>query len=165
MILRELLTKIKGGYPLISPIIVCVCDEGSLMNTTLEETATRNEVRTWSDEYTREYADNKVVFVGENSVRTSLDTPVSVGRSRSCDVRIKNESVSKHHASIVLDRKRGAYYVVDQDSRNGTYINGTKLAPNARADIGSGFYVSFGDAVFVFLDAPTLRKLSRLTKQ
>jgi len=55
--------------------------------------------------------------------------------------------------------------VIDQDSRNGTYLNGQKLAPNTRTDIGSGAYVSFGDAVFVFLDAPTLRKLSRLTKQ
>ncbi len=165
MILRELLMKIRAGYPLISPIIVSVCDEGSLMETTAEETATRNEVRTWNDEYTREYADNSVVFVGENSVQASVDTPVSIGRSRSCDIRVENESVSKIHASIMLDRKQGAYYVIDQDSRNGTYLNGQKLAPNTRTDIGSGAYVSFGDAVFVFLDAPTLRKLSRLTKQ
>ena len=164
MILRELLTKITGGFPLRSPIIVSVCDEGSLMETTLEETITRNEVRTWNDEYTREYADNNVVFVGENSVHASIDTPVSIGRSRSCDIRVENESVSKRHASIVLDRNQGTYYVTDQDSRNGTYVNGKKLAPNTRADIGSGSYVSFGDAVFVFLDAPTLRKLSRLTK-
>ena len=36
-------------------------------------------------------------------------------------------------------------------------------ASSVPAPIWSGAYVSYGDAVFVFIDPPTLRKLSKLT--
>lgn len=163
MNLRELLSKIKGGYSLVSPIIVNVCDEGSLMDSTIEDTATSTENRTWTDEYTQEYSDRKVVLVGANSVGQDLDKPVTIGRSRKCDIRVESESVSKRHASITLNREEGAYFLIDTESRNGTFINGQKIVPNQKTDLWSGAYVSFGDAVFVFLDAPTLRKLSRMS--
>ena len=86
----------------------------------------------------------------------------AIGRSRRCDVRVENDSVSKVHASVVFDRSSGEYYIVDENSRNGTCINGEPLVPGVPAPIWSGAYVSYGDAVFVFIDPPTLRKLSKL---
>jgi predicted component of type VI protein secretion system len=77
-------------------------------------------------------------------------------------VRVENESVSKVHGSVMFDRTAGQYYIVDENSRNGTYINGESLTPGVPAEVWSGAYVSFGDAVFVFIDPPTLRKLSKL---
>ena len=55
-----------------------------------------------------------------------------------------------------------SYYIIDESSRNGTCINGQPLVAGVRMSVWSGAYVSFGDAVFVFIDPPTLRKLSRL---
>src|SRR5688572_7762185 len=87
---------------------------------------------------------------------------ITIGRSRSSDVQIENESVSKLHARIVGDSSTGAYFIIDESSRNGTCINGQPLVAGVRMSVWSGAYVSFGDAVFVFIDPPTLRKLSRL---
>lgn len=42
------------------------------------------------------------------------------GTSPDCDVRVENEYVSGHHARIT--RSRGAYYVEDLGSTNGTSI-------------------------------------------
>lgn len=162
MNLRELLSNIRGGFTLVSPIIVNVCQEGSLKESTIEETITSDENRTWTDEYTQEYSDRKVVLVGANSLGQDLHKPVTIGRSRKCDIRVENESVSKRHATIALDRDEGVYCLIDTDSRNGTYVNGRKIAPNQKTNLMSGTYVSFGEAVFVFLDAPTLRKISRM---
>ena len=36
------------------------------------------------------------------------------------------------------------------------------IRPSEPAAVWSGAYVGFGDAVFVFIDPPTLRKLSKL---
>ena len=116
----------------------------------------------WAEQYTREYANQAFTIVGPNSLRQGLDTPVTIGRSRKCDVRIENESVSKTHASIVFDRGSGGYFLCDENSRNGTCINSEALTPGMKTALWSGAYVSFGDAVFVFIDPPTLRKLSRL---
>jgi pSer/pThr/pTyr-binding forkhead associated (FHA) protein len=76
-------------------------------------------------------------------------------------VRIDNESVSKVHGSIGFDEARG-YVVVDENSRNGTRVNGQPLAPGAAAAVYAGAQVAFGDATFVFIDPPTLRKLARI---
>ncbi len=162
MTLRELLIRIKGGYALYSPILVNVSREDSL-DDTAGDTVTQNLERDWAEDYTREYAEETAIVVGNNSIK-GLDLPVSIGRSRQCDVQVSNESVSKVHASIALDRRSGSYSVLDRGSRNGTCINGEEIAKDTKVSLWSGAYLSFGDAVYVFIDPPTLRKLARLAK-
>lgn len=163
--LRDLLVEIQNGYSLFSPVLISVHPD-ALYNDeiTTERTITSNIEVDWADEYTREYANEEFVVVGSNSLHQGLDKPVSIGRSRKCDVRVENESVSKSHASIVLDRGSGGYFVTDEGSRNGTYINGEKIESGVRTSLWSGAYLSFGDAVYVFIDPPTLRKLARLAR-
>ena len=128
---------------------------------TTERTMTSNIQVDWAEEYTREYAHEEYIIVGSNSLQEGLDKPVSIGRSRQCDVRVESDSVSKLHATIVLDRGSGGYFVTDKGSRNGTYLNGEKIYANSRESLWSGVFLSFGDAVFVFMDPPTVRKLAR----
>lgn len=161
--LRDLLLEIRNGFPIYSPVLICVQDDpASIAESTLEHTVTVSEPLDWAEQYTREYANEPYVLVGSNTLQGGLDQPVTLGRSRRCDVRIENDSVSKVHASIVFDRGSGGYYIVDEESRNGTCINGERVAAGIRSSLWSGAYVSFGDAVYVFIDPPTLRKLSRL---
>ncbi len=163
--LRDLLIEIKNGYAIVSPVLIRVHRDGAEYDeTTTERTITTSTELDWTEEYTREYASEEFTFVGSNSLVGGLDQVVSIGRSRSCAVRVENESVSKLHASIVFDRSSGGYFVTDEGSRNGTCLNGESLIPKIRAALWSGAYLSFGDAVFVFIDPPTLRKLSRFTK-
>lgn len=163
--LRDLLVEIRQGYSLFSPVLISVSAESMFQEeTTTGHTITANLDVDWAEEYTREYANEEFIIVGSNSLEHGLDKPVYIGRSRQCDVRVVNDSVSKSHASIVFDRSTGGYFLVDENSRNGTFVNSEPVEPGVKTPLWSGAYVSFGDAVFVFIDPPTLRKLARLAK-
>ncbi len=161
--LRELLVELRKGYTLYKPILIEV-EPGSRVapDSTIDRTMTLRKPLDWAEQYGREYAGQSFLVLGPNTLSAGMETPVTIGRSRRCDVRIDNDSVSKVHGSVVFDRTSGEYYIVDENSRNGTCINGEALTAGVPAAVWSGAYVSFGDAVFVFIDPPTLRKLARL---
>jgi sigma-B regulation protein RsbU (phosphoserine phosphatase) len=67
-------------------------------------------------------------------------TPFSIGRKTDKDLVIADSRVSRDHAQIILEN--GEYWVVDQASRHGTYVNGVKidrhkLSVNDRVDFGA----------------------------
>ena len=160
--LRDLLLEVRGGYVLHRPILVDITPgaDGE-PDTTIERTLTMQVPVTGEPQLAAELAGCAFMLVGPNTLHGVADGPVTIGRSRRCDVRIDNESVSKVHGSIGFDEARG-YLVVDENSRNGTRVNGQSLTPGAAAPIYAGAQVAFGDATFVFIDPPTLRKLARL---
>ncbi len=65
---------------------------------------------------------------------------VTIGRSRECDIRLKDPNASRQHAEL---RQDGAtYWIVDLGSTNGLEVNGTrtkraKLEPGDTVTIGS----------------------------
>lgn len=65
----------------------------------------------------------------------------SIGRGEENDVRIRDDTVSLTHATLL--RKRGAWFVVDLRSMNGTYVEGSRvsgereLCPGARVRLGA----------------------------
>jgi Ca-activated chloride channel family protein len=74
-----------------------------------------------------------------------------VGRTRAADVQLPSERVSRQHTRIV--GQRGAYYVVDLGSSNGTYVN------NERVDAGSrklepGDELKVGDVGMRYVEKP-----------
>jgi hypothetical protein len=158
--LGELLRELRDGFTLYAPILVRVGTDGDAPDYTQDRTTSRSQPLDWGDQYTREYGHEPYLLVGPNTLAGTAS--ITVGRSRTCQVKLDNESVSKFHAALICDRATGEYFVVDEGSRNGTSINGEPLAAGVRMPIWPGAYVSFGDAVFVFIDPPTLRKLSRM---
>ena len=50
----------------------------------------------------------------------------SIGRGEENDVRIRDDTVSSTHATLL--RKRGAWFVVDLRSMNGTFVNGSRVS-------------------------------------
>ncbi len=160
--LRDLLLEVRGGYVLHRPILVDITpatDAGA--DTTIERTLTMQLPVSGEPHLAAELAGCAFMVVGPNTLHGSGEAPVTIGRSRRCGVRIDNESVSKVHGTISFDEARG-YLVADENSRNGTRVNGQGLAPGASAPVYAGAQVAFGDATFVFIDPPTLRKLARL---
>jgi hypothetical protein len=87
---------------------------------------------------------------------------LSVGRSRECDIIVNDASVSKHHATFEMDTFNGEFALTDLGSRNGTFVNGTRVASGHRAAVGTLSRISLGKAVFVFVDGSTLKQLSRI---
>lgn len=57
--------------------------------------------------------------------RLSADHPTTIGRSADCTLRLHDLTISSRHAEIVP--VRGAYYVNDHHSTNGTYLNDERV--------------------------------------
>jgi hypothetical protein len=66
-----------------------------------------------------------------------------VGRDPSCEVVVEEGSVSRRHAR--LEKRGGAWWVVDQGSANGTYLNSLKVAEQA---LRNGQELRFGALAF-----------------
>jgi pSer/pThr/pTyr-binding forkhead associated (FHA) protein len=64
---------------------------------------------------------------------------LEIGRDPAADVVLSDQVVSRHHARVQLDQD-GAY-VVDLDSRNGTFVNGTQIHNSARVQPGDQLMV------------------------
>lgn len=83
-----------------------------------------------------------------NGEKITVDvTPFSIGKdSVNMDLVINNESVSRHHATIIYED--GDYYIMDNESTNGTTIEGVKLQPGEKGEIGNGYIISLGNESF-----------------
>ncbi len=68
---------------------------------------------------------------------------ISVGRSSSKDIVLRNPSVSKFHAWFEMDDTR-SLYVADAESTNRTHLNGTKLEPRELTRVQSGDHLRIG---------------------
>jgi len=70
------------------------------------------------------------------------DSALRIGRSKSGNVVLDDESVSRHHA-LLQRTQHNQYYITDLGSRNGTYVNQKRvtasviLRPHDRISIGS----------------------------
>lgn len=70
---------------------------------------------------------------------------VMIGRSPTCDIRIKDSTVSRQHAR--LRYANGAWFIQDQGSSGGMMVNG-KQVPACR--LGEGDQIALGDSSLIF---------------
>ncbi|PYQ22368.1 MAG: hypothetical protein DMF81_12385, partial [Acidobacteria bacterium] len=66
-----------------------------------------------------------------------------VGRDPTCDVVVGDGSVSRKHARV--ERRGASWYVVDQGSANGTFLDSQRVA---EAQLHSGQEVRFGAVAY-----------------
>ncbi len=74
-----------------------------------------------------------------------------IGRGTKSDLRIAHRTVSRQHATIVVES--GSAKVIDQQSRNGTYVKQERVA---EVELTHGMEIRFGDVgcLFARLDQP-----------
>lgn len=65
-----------------------------------------------------------------------------VGRSRRCDLRLSDASVSGEHATLLW--KDGTWCVRDLGSRNGTFVRGVRVEPGEPRPLAEGDAIAFG---------------------
>jgi adenylate cyclase len=73
-----------------------------------------------------------------------------VGRDPLSDLPVLDPAVSRRHTELRLDEQTSRLHVSDLGSRNGTWINGTRVT---RATAVAGDTVAFGTVVFTLLAA------------
>ncbi len=71
---------------------------------------------------------------------------VIIGRSKDCDICINHKFVSVEHFQVWYDE--GCWYLGDMGSKNGTYLNGTRIK-NVKV-LQSGDSIAFGGLEFIF---------------
>jgi len=69
---------------------------------------------------------------------------MSVGRGTDNDLCLRDNSVSKIHAALLMNRE-GTLLVADTGSTNGTFINGRRIAYGEARQVDDGDVLGFGD--------------------
>lgn len=76
-------------------------------------------------------------------------TTLTVGRIKETDLYLDDDSVSKHHASLVMN-ETGVLLVADIGSTNGTFLHGARIAYGKAFEIERQATVGFGDVTAIF---------------
>ncbi len=71
---------------------------------------------------------------------------IIVGRGKDCDITVNNMFLSVEHFQIWCDE--GVWYIGDMGSKNGTYLNGTRLKKVKALEDGDE--IAFGELMFIF---------------
>ena len=72
---------------------------------------------------------------------------VTIGRASDCDIRLSDDTVSAHHATLVHKRD-GSFELTDMGSRNGVRVNGERVE---RRMVSNGDRIELGAAQFRFV--------------
>jgi pSer/pThr/pTyr-binding forkhead associated (FHA) protein len=77
-----------------------------------------------------------------------------IGRAEECDVRPLSDEVSRRHCAVIVGP--ADVWVEDLKSRNGTFVNGTRIEPATRTKLADGDLIRVGSLELkVFCRAPT----------
>ncbi len=70
-----------------------------------------------------------------------------IGKDESCDGRLTfSDEISRKHAKILW--RDGAYFLVDLDSLNKTFLNGVMLEPHQETALEPGDIIGFSTSLF-----------------
>jgi pSer/pThr/pTyr-binding forkhead associated (FHA) protein len=72
----------------------------------------------------------------------ALTGGLKVGSATGSDVYIKEATVCPEHA--VVHHEAGKFYITDNDSSDGTWLNGNRLRPKTRVQLHPGDFLEFG---------------------
>ena len=84
---------------------------------------------------------------GQAPARYTLRPSTWIGRDPNCSVKVDDEYVSARHARIEWDAGASCWWLEDNASRNGTWLNGERVV---RAALKPGDELSIGGARFRF---------------
>lgn len=79
-----------------------------------------------------------------------LDKPkMTIGSGDTCDIIVSSENISRKH--VVIVQEGDEFFVFDQGSTNGSFINEERLVPGRKTEFTSFFPVRLGDHVLITL--------------
>jgi uncharacterized membrane protein len=85
-------------------------------------------------------------IVNGQTLTMELPSPVTtVGRDKSCDVQIADQTISRTHFQVIY--QNGKYTLLDLGSTNGTLLNGARAS---QAELRHGDQIKAGEAILFF---------------
>ncbi|MDE6349792.1 MAG: FHA domain-containing protein [Treponemataceae bacterium] len=92
-------------------------------------------------------AGGQVSYLMFNKKKISLTAKITIGRSSDCDIVIDNKLVSRQHA--IIQKIRDAYFLRDDGSTNGTFLNDRRIPPDKYVKLNAGDKITVGSASFM----------------
>lgn len=78
-----------------------------------------------------------------NKKKVELVAKITIGRESDNDVVVDNKLASRHHA--LIQKIKDAYFIKDQGSTNGTFLNGIKLPADKYVKLRPGDKITIGN--------------------
>lgn len=121
--------------------------DGTVSEDTLQYTPLRDAHAPGAPQYRHDRKAELVVVEGAcGAKRFVINGNLAViGRREICDIYLPDNSVSRRHA--VITRSGGRYLIKDQDSTNGTYVNGVRIK---QTELAPGDTIKVGRVVLAF---------------
>ncbi len=91
---------------------------------------------------------SEVSYLLFNKKKIQLVAKITLGRESDNNVVIENKLASRHHA--LIQKIRDDFYLKDEGSTNGTFLNGTKIPAGKYVKLNSGDKITIGTANLVF---------------
>ena len=88
-----------------------------------------------------------VSYLVFNKKKVLLVAKISIGRSSDNDIVVDNKLASRHHA--LIQKIKDAYFIKDDGSTNGTFINGIKIPAGKYVKLNAGDKITIGNTSLV----------------
>lgn len=82
-----------------------------------------------------------------NNKKISLVAKITIGRDTDNDIVVDNKLASRRHA--IIQKIKDAYFLKDENSTNGTYVNSVKIPKDKYVRLNIGDQIQIGSTVFV----------------
>lgn len=82
-----------------------------------------------------------------NKQKIELVAKITIGREYDNSVVVDNKLASRHHA--VIQKIKDAYFIKDENSTNGTFVNGLKIPEGKYVRLNLGDKITIGTANLV----------------
>lgn len=85
----------------------------------------------------------------EPSIYPLSKPKITIGSSDACEIALTTNGLSRKHITILVEND--TFYVIDQGSTNGSYMNEERLIPGKKIEFTSFFPIRLGDDVVMSL--------------
>ena len=78
-----------------------------------------------------------------NKKKVELVAKITIGRDSDNDVIVDNKLASRHHA--LIQKIKNAYFIKDEESTNGTFVNGIRIPAGKYVKLNPGDKITIGN--------------------
>ncbi len=86
----------------------------------------------------------QVSYLVFNKKRIQLVAKITIGRDQDNNIVIDNKLASRHHC--IIQKIRDAYFLKDENSTNGTFLNGRRIPSDKYVKLNHGDKLTVGSS-------------------